>query len=97
MNRGVDIFPGDYLVVDRSLKPREGDVVIADLEGQHQVRKLLTKVRPRLMADSGDAVFIDEESVTIIGVVVTAVKPLHDPRASKASNEGTGVWPGWSG
>lgn len=31
--RGIGIFPDDYLVVDRSRTPRQGDIVIAVIDG----------------------------------------------------------------
>ena len=40
---GVGIFPGDLLVVDKSLTPRHGDVVIALLDGGFTVKTLQLK------------------------------------------------------
>jgi DNA polymerase V len=36
----VEIFDGDLLVVDRSLKPVHGKVVIAEVDGQLTVKRL---------------------------------------------------------
>lgn len=33
------IFVGDLLIVDRSLKPKSGDIVIVELEGELSVRR----------------------------------------------------------
>jgi len=33
------IFTGDLLIVDRSLKPKSGDIVIAELDGELLVRR----------------------------------------------------------
>lgn len=38
---GAGIFDGDLLVVDRSLDPRDGDVVVAVLDGELTVKRLL--------------------------------------------------------
>ncbi|MGU5528655.1 translesion error-prone DNA polymerase V autoproteolytic subunit [Aeromonas caviae] len=46
---GVGIFPGDLLVVDKSLTPRHGDVVIALLDGGFTVKTLHLKPRLRLL------------------------------------------------
>ena len=46
---GVGIFPGDLLVVDKSLTPRHGDVVIAQLDGGFTVKTLQLKPRLRLL------------------------------------------------
>lgn len=37
---GVGIFSGDYLVVNRSLKPKNGDIVIAVVNGELTVKQL---------------------------------------------------------
>ncbi len=37
---GAGIFPGDLLVVDRSLSPESGNVVIAVLDGELTVKRL---------------------------------------------------------
>ena len=42
---GADIFDGDLLVVDRSLEPRDGDVVVAVLDGELTVKRLLHDAR----------------------------------------------------
>ncbi|MEH8197051.1 MULTISPECIES: translesion error-prone DNA polymerase V autoproteolytic subunit [Aeromonas] len=46
---GVGIFPGDLLVVDKSLTPRHGDVVIALLDGGFTVKTLQLTPRLRLL------------------------------------------------
>ena len=76
------ISDGDILVVDRSLEPRNGDIVIAALEGVHTVKRL------RLTGGNGQRqvfleaanpayppVKIEEESDLVIWGVVTHV--LH--------------------
>lgn len=40
------IFPGDILVVDRSLDARQGDAVIAVVGGKFTVKELLLRPRP---------------------------------------------------
>ena len=46
---GHGVRRGCWLVVDRSQKPRNEDMVIAELDGQYRVRKLLTRVKPCLV------------------------------------------------
>ncbi len=43
---GVGIFPGDLLVVDKSLTPRHGDVVIALLDGGFTVKTSFAPIDP---------------------------------------------------
>ena len=40
---GAGIFHGDWLVVDRSLTPEDGDVVVAVLDGELTVKRLLSR------------------------------------------------------
>lgn len=37
---GAGVFTGDLLVVDRSLSPCTGDLVVADLEGEFTLKRL---------------------------------------------------------
>ena len=50
---GAGIFHGDWLVVDRSLTPEDGDVVVAVLDGELTVKRLLSRDdRPMLHAEN---------------------------------------------
>ena len=40
---GAGIHPGDLLVVDRALKPQDGSVVVADVDGELTVKRLRLK------------------------------------------------------
>lgn len=41
---GKGIYDGDLLVVDRSLDPKDGDVVIANIDGEFTVKTLRKKI-----------------------------------------------------
>ena len=82
---GAGIYPGDLLVVDRSLEPRDGHVVIAVVDGDLTVKRL--KGRPgqwQLVAEHPDFPTIpmptgedgDGETSAIWGVVTNAVRDL---------------------
>ena len=50
---GVGIFDGDLLVVDRSLEPASGDIVVAVLNGEFTVKRLvLHHGRTELVAEN---------------------------------------------
>lgn len=71
------IFDGDLLVVDRSLKPEHGDIVIAAVEGEFTVKELRT--RPELLLMPRNARYRPiaihcEEALEIFGVVTFTVK-----------------------
>ena len=75
------IFPGDVLVVDRSLTAKHGDIVIAVLNGELTVKKLETRPSLRLvpMNSKYAPVEIPEETdVEIFGVATTAVHSLRN-------------------
>lgn len=76
------ISPGDILVVDRSLKPCHGDIVIAELNGELTVKKLELKPTVRLVAMNRKHAPIEiPEGVElcIFGVVTTSVHSFRKP------------------
>jgi DNA polymerase V len=81
--RGVGIFPGDVLVVDKSLSAQHGDVVIAIIDGEFTVKELVLKPQPALRARNPayPPIRLGQESqVEIFGVVTHAIR---DFRANK--------------
>ena len=71
------IFDGDLLVVDRSLKPEHGDIVIAAIEGEFTVKELRTRPSLQLMPRNARYRHImihSEEVLEIVGVVTFTVK-----------------------
>jgi hypothetical protein len=52
---GAGIFHGDFLAVDRSLTPGHGDVVVAIVDGERSLKRLLLDGdRPRLVFENPD-------------------------------------------
>ena len=76
---GAGIFHGDWLVVDRSLTPEDGDVVVAVLDGELTVKRLLSRDgRPMLHAENPrypDFVPSEHGDVVIWGVVTGSFHP----------------------
>lgn len=69
------IMEGDYLVVDRSIKPSDGKIVVVAIDGQVTVKKLHVK-NGKASLFAGNALYpaieINENStVEIFGVVVS--------------------------
>jgi len=80
---GAGIFPGDFLVVDRSLVARREDIVIAALDGEFTVKRLKMHNGHFILAPENPAypiIKIDEASELSIWGVVTYV--LHGLRAA---------------
>ncbi|SHI56568.1 SOS response UmuD protein. Serine peptidase. MEROPS family S24 [Malonomonas rubra DSM 5091] len=74
------IFPGDVLVVDRSLTAKHGDIIIAAFNGELTVKRLETRPRLRLvpMNDKYKPIDIPEETdIEIFGVATTVIHSLR--------------------
>lgn len=73
------IFSGDILVVDRSLQPAHGDIVVAAVNGEFTVKQLqlcpVVQLLPRNALFSPIAIN-DESELNIFGVVTNVVKKL---------------------
>jgi len=69
------ILDGDVLVVNRSLKARHGDFVVATIHGEQTVKELATKPVVKLLPHNKafKPIDINEESELIINGVVTSV------------------------
>lgn len=71
------IFDGDMLVVDRSLKPQHGDIVIAAVDGEFTVKELRTRPVLQLMPRNARYRPINiasEDALELFGVVTFTVK-----------------------
>lgn len=77
---GAGINPGGWLIVDRSLTPRHGKVVIAVLDGMLTVKRLYRRGGVvRLLSDNPDYPPIElaeAQDLQIWGVVTYVVNPL---------------------
>ena len=75
--KDAGIFEGDYAIVDRSLTPRDGDVVIAALNGELTIKTLQkTQASCRLLpANKAYSVIeiTEDTDFTIWGVVTAAI------------------------
>jgi DNA polymerase V len=75
------IFPGDVLVVDRSLRAQHGDIVIANLETEMTVKELHLTPPPVCLLPRNPAyrpIVIEEGMVLeVFGVVTNVVRSLQ--------------------
>ncbi|MDR0610227.1 MAG: translesion error-prone DNA polymerase V autoproteolytic subunit [Planctomycetaceae bacterium] len=78
---GAGIFDGDLLIVDRSLSPVSGDIVIAVLDGEFTVKRLVIRngfIELRPENPQFQSLQINEESqLDVWGVVTGAVKSFR--------------------
>lgn len=76
--RGVGIFDGDVVLVDKAIQPRSGQVVIAVIDGEFTCKVLqMLAGRIKLKAANPtypDIVPKDGQTVEIWGVVVASIK-----------------------
>ena len=78
---GVGIFPGDILVVDRSLSPKNGSIIIAVVDGELAVKRLsMYQGRVELVSENPrykPIVIPDEASLEVWGVVSYVIHSLR--------------------
>lgn len=81
--RDAGIFDGDLLVVDRSLKPDPGNIIIAVLNGCLTVKRLTKQRGQWLLASSNPAyppISVPEDDECLIWGVVTFSLRQHCAR-----------------
>jgi len=74
------LLPNDILVVDRSLTPGHGDIVIASINAELTVKTLELRPRPRLVPQNPRYAPItprDGEELEVFGVVTNVVRTLR--------------------
>ena len=71
------IFPGDVIVVDRSLTAKHGDIVIATFNGDHTIKKLETKPTLRLVPMNSNYAPIEIPEDTDIDIFGVATHTVH--------------------
>ncbi len=77
--KGVGIFDGDILIVDRSLVAKNGDVIVANFNGCF-VCKLIDKRQSRLLSASADfspVPITAEDEFSLEGVVTRSIRLHH--------------------
>lgn len=69
------LYSGDLMIVDKSERPPHGDIVIAEIDGEFTVKRLLLTPRPALqpMNTSFPTLFPDPEQLQIFGVVTSFI------------------------
>lgn len=69
----IGLHSGDLMVVDKSEQARHGDIVIAEIEGEFTVKRLLLIPRPALQAMNPDFPTLYPEELQIFGVVMAFI------------------------
>jgi DNA polymerase V len=78
--RAFDVFEGDLLVIDRSLAPEGGRLVLVEEGGEQSVR-LLVKSQNRFFLDRGAgrrAELREADGLKLLGVVTHSIHTLDD-------------------
>ena len=77
---GSGIYPGDLLIVDRSIKPQNESIIIAVLDGELSVKILRLKNKQVSLSSSNknykDVTVSDEMDFTIWGVCTNVIHNL---------------------
>lgn len=75
---GAGIFDGDLLVVDKSLTPSSGDIVIAVVDGDLTVKRLIKRGGTITLKPENhrfnEIEFLDGQELQVWGVVTSTVK-----------------------
>lgn len=71
----IGLHSGDLMIVDKAEKAHHGDIVIAEIEGEFTVKRLLLKPRPGLQAmnPAYPTLWPEPEQLQIFGVVTAFV------------------------
>ncbi len=80
--RGEGIFDGDILLIDRAIPPRSGHIVVAVVDNEFLVKKLVISTSGQIKLQTGNADFPDVipregQTIEIWGVVLTAFKQFQ--------------------
>ncbi|MGK2905996.1 MAG: translesion error-prone DNA polymerase V autoproteolytic subunit [Desulfuromonadales bacterium] len=76
------IFPGDVIVVDRSISASHGDIVIVSVNGELTVKKLETRPKMRLVPMNKKHAPIDVPDDADLEVFGVATSVIHSLRKS---------------
>lgn len=69
------IFENDVVIFRRGQKPKSGDIVIADVEGEWMMRYYqIEEGRPVLYPANGHYTVIKPEELTVIGVIRSVIR-----------------------
>lgn len=68
---------GDLLVVDKSVEAQHGDIVIAEIEGEFTVKRLLLHPRPALQPMNPSYPTLYPDEMVIFGVVMHFIHSAH--------------------
>lgn len=71
----IGLHSGDLMIVDKAEQAQHGDIVIAEIDGEFTVKRLLLKPRPGLQAmnPAYPTLWPDPEQLQIFGVVTAFV------------------------
>lgn len=81
---GAGIYDGDILVIDRSLRPVSGQIIVAEYHGELMIRRLRIQGPHRFLCaehpDFADLDITQHDTVTIWGVAVHVLHALLQPQ-----------------
>ena len=78
---GAGIHDGDMLIIDSSLSPKHGDIVLAAIGNEYLVKRFITDnntiiLRPE-NSDYSDLVITDDHDFTVVGIVCHSVRSFR--------------------
>jgi DNA polymerase V len=77
---GAGLFPGDIAIVDRSIEPSNGCIVVALLDGEFTVKRFKRRAKTILLqaenANFADIIVREGQAFEVWGVVVKSIRML---------------------
>lgn len=71
--KDMGLHSGDLMVVDKAEKPMQGDIVIAETDGEFTVKRLQLKPRIALLPMNSAYPTLYPEELQIFGVVIAFI------------------------
>lgn len=73
----LGIYPASWLIIDRSIKPKNDNLAIFSFEGRFHCRKWFLKGQTPVLVDSTGNELSVSEDVVVFGVVTTIIRSVQ--------------------
>ena len=71
--KDMGLYSGDLMVVDKAENPMQGDIVIAEIDGEFTIKRLQLKPRIALLPMNSASSSLYSEELQIFGVMIAFI------------------------